>query len=176
MIEYVLSSSQKQIEEIVVLQKQNFPENLSKEERESDGFVTVKHTVEQLLQWQKKQPHILAVSEGKVIGYALCMLAEFKDDVPVLIPMFEKIEASIDSSISYLVMGQVCVDKDFRGKGVFRGLYDKMKASCDSFDWIITEVDTSNIRSMKAHEAVGFKELITYKYEKHIWSLIYLDL
>ena len=174
MIQYVLSSTHEQIEQILALQRQNFPENLSTEEQSSDGFVTVKHSADILLKWQQKQPHILAIANDQVVGYALSMLPNFRNDIPVLVPMFEKIDASKPSNIQYIVMGQVCIHKEFRGKGIFRGLYNKMKVSSTEFDWIITEVDTHNKRSMEAHKAVGFEELISYQQEQQTWSLIYL--
>lgn len=176
MIQYKLSSSSEEIEQILQLQQQNFPNNLSEEDRSRDGFVTVKHTADILLKWQKQQPHVLAISDGKVVGYALSMLPEHRNDIPILVPMFEKIDAKVDSTLRYLVMGQVCIDKAYRGKGIFRGLYDKMKSSCNEFDWIITEVDTANERSLRAHEAVGFQELLTYQQDEQLWSLIYLPI
>jgi ribosomal protein S18 acetylase RimI-like enzyme len=174
MIQYVLSSTPEQIEQILTLQRQNFPENLSTEQQLSEGFVTVKHTADILLKWQEKQPHILAIANNQVVGYALSMLPEFRHDIPVLVPMFEKIDTTKASNYRYVVMGQICIHKAFRGKGIFRGLYNKMKASSDGFDWIVTEVDANNIRSMKAHNAVGFEELMSYQQEQHTWSLIYL--
>ena len=175
MIQYKLSSSAEEIEQILALQQQNFPDKVSKEEQASDGFVTVVHTVDILLKWQKKQPHILAMSDGKVVGYALSMLSEYRNDIPILVPMFEKIDSCIDSNRSYIVMGQICIDKAFRGKGIFRGLYENMKQSCAQFDWIITEVDEKNQRSVHAHKAVGFQELMSYQQDQQTWSLIYLD-
>lgn len=176
MIQYTLSSTEEEVEQVLQLQQQNFPTNLSAEELASDGFVTVKHSTDILLKWQQEQPHVLAKSNSKVVGYALTMLSKHRTDIPVLVPMFEKIDAHIDPSIRYLVMGQICIDKSYRGKGIFRDLYNTMKSSYPQFDWIITEVDTANERSVNAHKAVGFQELITYQQEEQTWSLIYLDL
>lgn len=174
MIEYKETYSSTEIEEIIQLQKDNLFEHVSQEERIQQGFVTVKHSLDQLVRWHKIKPHTIAVAEGNVIGYAISMLQEYRKQVPVLVPMFEKIDQNIDADLKYIVMGQICIHKDYRGKGVFRGLYQKMKEVCADYDWIITEVDTANLRSIKAHQAIGFKELVSYESQNQTWSLIYL--
>lgn len=176
MIEYKSTSSSKEIEEIIQLQQDNLFENVSEEERTQQGFVTVKHSFDQLMLWHENKPHTIAVGEGKVIGYAISMLHEYREEVPVLVPMFEKIDQNISSDLKYIVMGQICIHKDYRGKGIFRGLYQKMQEVCVDYDWIITEVDTTNQRSIKAHKAIGFQELISYESQNQTWSLIYLDI
>ena len=175
MIEYKSTSSPKEIQEIIQLQKDNLFENVSDEERTQEGFVTVKHSFEQLMHWHQNKPHTIAISDGKVIGYAISMLREYREEVPVLVPMFEKIDQNINSDLIYIVMGQICIHKDYRGKGAFRGLYEEMKKLCTDFDWIITEVDRENQRSMNAHKAIGFKELVSYESQNQTWSLIYLE-
>ena len=131
MIEYKSTSSSQEIEEIVQLQQDNLFEHLSKQQRQTQGFVTVKHSVEQLTTWHQIKAHTIAVSEGRVVGYALSMLRDYRKQVPVLVPMFDQIDRNIKPDIDYIVMGQICIHKDFRGKGVFRGLYEKMKASLE---------------------------------------------
>jgi len=74
-------------------------------------------------------------------------------------------------------MGQICVAKSVRGKGVFRGLYSYMAQELkNDFDAIITEVDTKNIRSSNAHKAVGFKVIKNYTSNNQLWEIISLDI
>ncbi|MFH4963619.1 GNAT family N-acetyltransferase [Gaetbulibacter sp. M235] len=114
---------------------------------------------------------------GKIVGYALSMVEDFKDEIGVLKPMFDKIDDNLHSDISYIVMGQICVDKAFRKQGIFRGLYTFMKQQMQGkFDMIVTEVDKLNTRSTEAHFAVGFKALASYKSDNQDWIIIYLDL
>jgi len=125
-------------------------------------------------------PHIVAKHHEKVIGYALCMLQKFKKEIPVLIPMFHEIDKELllkKERINYLVMGQVCIDKAYRKQGVFRGLYHFMKQELNtSFDAVITEVDSANVRSSNAHKAIGFEELKTYTSNGQEWELIVLEI
>lgn len=178
MIQYKLTSTKEELEQILELQQKNIPQNISSQEQQKQGFVTVQHTFEVLEKMHNSQPHIIATYNNRVIGYTLCMLQEFKNDVPVLIPMFNQINKMIPllkNEINYVVMGQVCIDKAYRKKGVFRGLYNFMKQNIsDKYNAIITEVDVKNVRSSNAHKAVGFEVINIYQSNNQDWELILL--
>ena len=112
-----------------------------------------------------------------MVGYTLCMLKEFKEKIEVLCPMFQQIYSCVKNDENYIVMGQVCIDKQFRKQGVFRGLYHFMKQEMSTqYDMIITEVDVVNTRSMNAHFAIGFKTLYSYRSNNQDWKILYLNL
>jgi L-amino acid N-acyltransferase YncA len=73
-------------------------------------------------------------------------------------------------------MGQICIDKDFRKQGIFKGLYQFMVKMVTEYKFtsIITEIDTQNQRSLNAHEAVGFKKLADYPADDKIWRIVIL--
>lgn len=165
-----------ELQQILALQKRNLPDQLSADEREQEGFVTVSHTLELLERMNNRCPHIIAKEKGKVVGYALCMHPFFAGEIEVLKPMFAQIKSLGIPSENYLVMGQICIDKDYRGRGVFRRLYAEMKKVVQPvFGQIITEVDAANNRSLQAHYAIGFKELKAYEVSGRIWHLITLS-
>lgn len=90
----------------------------------SDGFVTVVHTVEILQAMQQQMPHVVARSEGGVLaGYALSMAPSCRGLLPILEPMFARLDARKSRLGRYYVMGQICVAQSFRGSGVFDALY-----------------------------------------------------
>ncbi|WP_242203788.1 GNAT family N-acetyltransferase [Aestuariivivens insulae] len=166
-----------ELNQILELQQSNLPQNLANIEKETEGFVTVTHSFELLKQMNDACPHIIAKYNGKVIGYALCMTTDFKVKIPVLIPMFNEIESVIPKHLSYVIMGQICIDKTARGQGVFRGLYQFMAQELkNDFKAIITEVDIKNTRSLNAHKAVGFKPLKNYTSNSQIWEVIGLNI
>ena len=172
---YKRAESIEELQGILTLQEQNLRENTSEAEKIQEGFVTVQHGMDILKRMNDKSSHIIAKHNEKVIGYALVMLQDFKDDISVLRPMFSEINKTLKNK-SYVTMGQVCVDKNHRGQGVFRGMYQHMKACLQNeFDMLITEVDAKNIRSMNAHTAIGFKRLKTYHALGQNWELIYWD-
>lgn len=176
-ITYHRVHSKEELEAILKLQKANSKVSLSFSEQVSDGFVTVNHSLELLERMNSHCAHIIAKHEGRVVGYALCMLESFRNDIPILIPMFTEIDKVVTTDLRYIVMGQICISKSYRGQGIFRGLYDYMATELQSdFDMIVTEVDTSNIRSSAAHRWVGFKVLDTYRANDHDWELIGLKI
>ena len=164
----------KDLDEILELQRINLPGQLTDEDRKQEGFVTIAHSLELLERMNAVCPHIVARDEGRVVGYALCMHPDFSGEIPILLSMFEMIN-SILADRSYMVMGQVCVDKGYRGKGVFRGLYTAMKEALgDEYELIVTEVDGRNTRSLDAHLAIGFRVIKKYQSDGRDWYLIAL--
>ncbi|MBC8045882.1 MAG: GNAT family N-acetyltransferase [Fimbriimonadaceae bacterium] len=165
--------------QILSLQQKNLPHNISKEEAIEQGFVTVEHTLDILKQMQNAEPSVIAKHNNEVIGYALVMLQQFKTFIPVLAPMFQMID-QIDyngkklSAYHYFVMGQVCIDKNYRGLGIFDKLYFKLKeAYQNKYQLLITEVAKRNQRSIKAHQRVGLKTIHEYSDDRgEVWEIM----
>ena len=181
------AQSAQDIQGILQLQKQNLPRNISAAEAVSQGFVTVDHDFGILNEMNQKYPHIIAKSIGPqenpvVVAYALVMLREFSSKIPVLVPMFERIEKLAYKGTpilpdDYFIMGQVCVDKPYRSLGVFAALYKKMQDLMHThFKYIITEIAETNPRSIRAHEKVGFETLEIYTSKGTEWRIVLLDL
>ncbi|NAS12603.1 GNAT family N-acetyltransferase [Poritiphilus flavus] len=175
-IVYDRAKSGKDLEQILDLQKRNLFANVSEEERQQEGFVTVSHSLDLLEEMNEACPHIIAKHRDTVVAYALCMDPAFSQKIEVLKPMFAEIETVIPAAESYIVMGQICVDKDYRKKGIFRMLYKTMQeATADRYGRIITEVDARNERSLQAHYSVGFSDLKLYQADGRQWCLIQLQ-
>lgn len=177
MIIYTTATTDEELHQILVLQRKNNPQEISSEEKKTEGFVTVQHSFDLLKEMNDASPHVLSKENDIVVGYALCMHPKFRNSIAILKPMFAEIDRVIQPNMSenYVVMGQVCIDKVYRGKGVFRKLYSKMQQVIKpEFSTIITEVVTTNTRSLKAHYKIGFKKLSTYKANGDYWDLIYL--
>ena len=176
MIAYKQAISDTELHQILVLQQANLPKNLTKEEKLKEGFLTVEHSFDLLKEMNNRCRHTIVTHKNKVVGYALSMHPIFCERIPVLKPMFVEINKTISQNHEYLVMGQICIAKSYRGKGLFKGLYTSMRTFMKPmFSKIITEVDTQNIRSINAHSAIGFKELKRYHDGKKEWSLICLE-
>ena len=175
MVVYKQAESLKELEQILDLQQRNLPKNISQEESTKEGFVTVEHTLDLLKSMNDVCGHIIAVDDGQVVGYALCMHPQFANDIEVLRPMFQEIDKTIKGQVNYMAMGQICVAKSHRGQGVFRKLYQTMQEKLpEGFDTIITEVDGKNKRSLAAHTAIGFTTLTIYHSDGKEWHIIML--
>lgn len=164
------SSKREHLEGIVQLQQQNLPHNISKSEAISQGFVTVQHDVDLLHQMNSPYPHFIALSlEDEVAAYALVMLKELRNDIPVLKEMFDIVDivpwgdGKKLGDLNYFVMGQICVGKPHRSKGLFDALYHAMKEEMQrEFEVLVTEIHVNNLRSLAAHQRVGFNLVHTY--------------
>ncbi len=175
MVSIKKAETHNELEQILHLQQENLPAVVSSEEKEKEGFVTVEHGLDILVQMNNSCQHIIAVNSNKVVGYALCMHPKFGNEIPVLMPMFSEIKKQGVTN-GFIVMGQICIDKAFRKQGVFRRLYKTMLDSIKpEFTRIITEVDIINTRSIEAHHAIGFQKISNYKSSNHHWELMKLE-
>jgi ribosomal protein S18 acetylase RimI-like enzyme len=166
-----LAKSDADLEGILVLQRASRPPT-------ADGFVTVQHTLDILRAMHALGPSVVARdATGAVVGYALVMPRETRALIPILEPMFAKLDVLVPSGVRWYVMGQVAVAPSHRGSGVFDAMYAEHRARYrDRFDIVITEVATRNTRSIRAHERVGFTTLEVYRDATDEWALIALRL
>lgn len=168
MIIYTSADSNKDLEGILALQQLNLPINLSSKEIASEGFLTVVHRLADLRSMNAVEKHIVAKEDDKVIAYVLAMTKASQNDIAVLKPMFQTFDSIYFdnrpvSSYNYIVVGQVCVDRKYRGQGVFDKCYETYKEKFQStYDFAITEIATRNSRSINAHRRIGFKQLHRY--------------
>ena len=179
MIKYTTAKTIFDLQQILDLQYANLPTNISQAEFHKEGFVTVKHDLKTLKAMNDVTPHIIAKNGEKIIGYSLSMNKVFKNQLQVLKPMFEQIDAlsfkgHILSEVNYITMGQVCIAKGYRGQGIFGGLYKEMKSRLSQkYPYIITEIDILNKRSLRAHHKVGFQHLHEYhSTDKKHWIIV----
>lgn len=182
MIEYTIADTAADLEGILALQKANMPEFLSREEITSQGFLTVKHNLQLLEKMNTIEQHVIAKVGDKVVAYLLAMTAVSKNEIPVLLPMFDIFDSvsyreKLISSYKYLIVGQVCVDKQYRGMGVLDHCYDFYKNRFkEKYDFAITVIAFSNQRSIHAHLRLGFREIYRYYTDDgKEWSLVIWD-
>ena len=126
-------------------------------------------------------PAIIVKNENKVIAYALVTPIEARSFHPDLEKMFrslEQVQYKGKSLFSYrfYCMGQICIAKEYRGMGLVNSLYQKHKEIYSpSYEFILTEISTNNIRSIKAHEKIGFITIYSYKDNMDEWNVVIWD-
>ena len=182
MINYKTASTQKELEGILLLQKENLAYGLTEEELKSQGFVTVNHNYAQLQKLNDIENHIIAIDDEKVIGYVLAMTQQSKFELPILIPMFDifstiMYENKIITDHNFIVVGQVCISKNYRGKSIFKRCYQEYKNYYQTkYDFAITEIASTNLRSLSAHKKIGFDVIHTYESpDKTVWIIVLWD-
>ena len=175
------ASTKQDFEQILELQRQNLYTLISKEDQEKQGFVFAEHTIELLETLAIDLPQVIAIHHGKVIGYNLSMSASMKEVLPSITPMFHAFETCNFNNkplkdFRYIVGGQVCVDKDFRGHGLLGQLYCETKRLVSrDYEACVTEISVRNSISLKAHQKLGFEVIGTYHDGIEQWNIVAWD-
>jgi len=182
MITYAISKTDKDLAGILDLQKQNLAQRLTQNEIESQGFVTVNHTLEDLRKLSSYEQHLIIKDDDTIVGYLLAMTKNSKRDIPILIPMFDifnkiRYKQKLVSEYNYLVVGQVCIAKNYRGRGLLDECYKAYKKQFkEKYDFAITEIALTNQRSINAHRRIGFSEIHRYTDMNNTeWSVVVWD-
>jgi hypothetical protein len=187
------ASSDEDLQRILYLQANNLPKNISQEEAQSEGFVTVEHDFDLLKRMNSPHPHVVArdALTAQVIGYVLVMLPTFRTDIPVAAPMVDQIEQVVyqgqrlkssnidknDNKDMFVLVGQLCVEKAYRGLGVSAAMYREYQCRMEPhFHHVVAVVSSRNVRSMRAHEKVGFQVVRRYgaSQDGHDWVILLL--
>jgi ribosomal protein S18 acetylase RimI-like enzyme len=182
MITFTTANSKSDLDGILTLQKANLAQDLTPDEIQTQGFVTVNHTFDLLSKLNDHEKHVIAKDNEKVIGYVLAMTKHSRYDIPILIPMFEAFDKIVYrnkpvSDQNYIIVGQVCVDRKYRGQGIFDKTYSAYRDHYgNKYDFAITEIAETNTRSLNAHKRIGFQEINTYSApDKTVWIVVAWD-
>ena len=181
MLNATLVTTTEELLQVHQLNQQNIKHNVDSGERAREGFVSWLYPVQLLMQMHELAPSVIVKDGNDVIGYALTTLKEAGSFHPDLVTMFRNLEAMKykDRSLfsyRFYCMGQICVAKEYRGKGIVGMLYQKHKDIYSAgYDFILTEISTSNYRSIKAHKKIGFTPVYTYKDAMDEWVVVIWD-
>lgn len=176
-------SSVEEIRMIKALQEANLGRNLSSEDSEREGFVTAEYTVEFLEILHQYCPSIIAKNcVGEVVGYALVVTRDVYGRHDLLTNLIDEIftieyKGRPLKGINFVLVGQLCVAKGYRGRGLVPRMYNFFKEAlkANNYDCALTDVAESNPRSLKAHHKSGFSTLKTFVYEGNVWHIVILD-
>ena len=165
------------------LQSLNTMEVLSSEDRISEGFVTCIYDIRMLRTMCGDWKHVLAWDDQVLSGYALCMLGSTIESYPILQTMVEQFKVQrwrnrLVIDCNFVVVGQVCVAKGHRKQGVLQAMYAQFQEQFkETFELLITEIDSKNIPSLRAHLRFGFEEIIRYKERNgRTWVIVGFEL
>jgi hypothetical protein len=181
MLNATVAGSITDLQQIYSLNQRYLKKNLTPAEMDAEGFLSWLYSPELLEQMHTLAPSIVVKDGEKVIGYALVTLQEARSFHQDLEQMFLHLEPVLYkgrplSSYHYYWMGQICVATGYRGMGVVDMLYKKHREIYGGrFDFLLTEISTSNPRSQKAHEKTGFKTIHTYRDKMDQWNVVVWD-
>lgn len=163
------------------LNKRNLRSKERAKEQSQEGFVSWLYSIDLLKKMHELAPSIVVKDEDKIAGYALVALQEmvpFHRDLETLFTHLQQVryQGGPLSRFDFYCMGQICVDKKYRGMGLVDMLYQKHKdVYRNRYQMLVTEISTSNVRSQKAHEKTGFKTIYTYRDQMDEWNVVLWD-
>jgi predicted GNAT superfamily acetyltransferase len=141
---------------VLNLQTANFIANLSEAERRQ-GFLSAQFSAAQTEQIAQDLGTIVALADGHLAGFLCALRKEFDTGSPVIARMLESFDRMsfhgqpLSSFTSY-IYGPVCIAREYRGRGLLRGLYEAQKRSLTGkFEMGVAFVSRSNPHSLQAH-------------------------
>lgn len=178
MIEVKLVSAEDEIEQIKSLQEMNLRQHLTDEEAASQGFLTASYSIDYLKEMNAAFPSVIAKDKETVVGYAMITTKEVREGHDLLKDLFENIdrcqyEGKQLRNTNYVVVGQLCVAKAYRGLNLVKKMYDFFAdAVKNEHPYMVTDVDCDNHRSLKAHTNAGFQVIDYLIYGGKKWDIV----
>jgi L-amino acid N-acyltransferase YncA len=122
---------------------------------------------------------IVVATVGDALAAFFCLSTfEVNKDAPIVLAMRESMRsASLGQrpldSYSFVVAGPICIDKQYRGTGLFERLYEFAASHFASrFDLAVAFIASENHRSLKAHEKVGMIPVAQFEYRDNAYDLV----
>jgi len=139
--------------------------------------VTAQYSPEFLAELHSHCPSVVAKVGDAVVGYVIAATRAINVKHKVLRAMYEAITThEAAEGFNFVLCGQLCVDKPFRGRGLAIDLYKWFRKELESeFDGVITDISVYNPRSLKAHHKVGFQTIGQMTFESSQWDLVMWD-
>ena len=181
MITIKLVSEESELEGISQLQKLNHYQYIDKPEALSQGYVSAEYPINFLKEMHHAHPSVIAKHGKAVIGYALVSPKSIRHSHALLGELFDVVDTvnfkgTLLKDSNYVAVGQLCVAKEFRGKGISKLLYNHFKENLSNkFDYCITDVATNNAPSLKAHLSTGFEIVDSQVYGGIHWHIVLWD-
>lgn len=171
------------IDDVLALQERYLFRNLSEIERK-EGFVTTPFTVSQIEEIILQNGLILAVNENDVIiAYAFAGSWEYFEQWDLfkhMISRFPKMsfngsKITTENSFQY---GPVCIDKEYRGKGVLNLIFEEMRLEfLKKYPISITFINKINAISEKVHtKKLGWEKLGEFEFNNNTYIELAFDM
>lgn len=170
-----------ELQQIHQLNRKNLKSNVSLLEQQQEGFVTWAYPLDLLEKMHELAPSVIIKDKDAVVGYALTALNKarvFHKELDSFLHSLEGIKYKMKplSAYNFYCMGQICIDKEYRGRGLVNALYQKHKELYgNKYDFILTEISPRNERSLNAHTKIGFTPIHRFSDDHGEWDIVVWD-
>jgi hypothetical protein len=156
---------------ILTLQEPNLVSNMT-EAQKVNGFVTTPLTVPMLERMIGERGVFVGENEiGQIVAYVIAGDWDFYRQWPIFDYMvsrfptlnFQGREITVQNSFQY---GPICIDHQYRGTGLMKTIFETMRLELvKRYPISITFINQTNIRSMKAHQKIGWELVDEFSFE-----------
>lgn len=168
---------------ILSLQEKNLFSNLTTEEREF-GFVTTPFTKIQIQEIIKQNGIFVAENnENIIIAYAFAGSWKYFEQWDIfnyMVSRFPKLSfnGAIISTENSFQYGPVCIDKNYRGKGVLNLIFEEMRIQFSKrYPISITFINKVNVISEKAHtKKLGWRIIDEFNFNNNTYIGLAFDM
>jgi hypothetical protein len=164
--------------EIVRLQRANYIANLTAEERR-EGFLSAEFNLDQVAAIASDLGIAIVTMDDDLAGCLCAIRREFDHGSPVVERMLESYDQSKFrgkplSAFNSYVYGPVCIARQYRRRGLLRGLYQFQKKDlAGQFEIGVALVSHSNPRSMQAHvEGLGMAVAGEFELSGNLFAIL----
>jgi len=176
-------ATEKDLSLVIKLQRANHYKSISDQDKTKEGFVSVETSLSTLKTIRKEIGVVVADLHGKIIGYEFPISLDQAKKIDLLKPFLTKIlELNYGGKklLEYqlVIEGQICVDKNYKGKGIAEKLHKKfVELLKNKFDLMVTEISDQNPRSLYVHKnKLGLQIINEYTAEGKNWYVLIRDL
>lgn len=164
--------------EIVRLQRANYIANLTAEERR-EGFLSAEFSLDQVAAIASDLGIAIVTMDDALAGCLCGIRREFDHGSPVVEKMLESYDQAWFqgkplSAFNSYIYGPVCIARQYRRRGLLRGLYDfQNKDLAGQFEVGVALVSHSNPHSMQAHvEGLGMTEAGEFELNGNLFAIL----
>ncbi len=118
--------------------------------------------------------------QGRVIGYLIPLSWYHALQIPPFMHFLRALETvSLQGkplmSHRYQIFGQLAIAREYRGLNLMRPLHDFLKGRLQPADYLVTEINAQNTRSLHACAKIGWRSVQTYQHRAQLWHIVILD-
>jgi hypothetical protein len=164
--------------EIVQLQRANYIANITAEERR-EGFLSAEFSLDQVAAIASDLGIAIVTIDDDLAGCLCGIRREFNHGSPVVEKMLESyVNAVFEdkplSAFNSYIYGPVCIARQYRRRGLLRGLYEFQKKDLAGlFELGVALVSHSNPHSMQAHvEGLGMTEAGEFELNGNLFAIL----
>ena len=164
--------------EIVRLQRANYIANLTAEERR-EGFLSAEFSLDQVAAIASDLGIAIVTMDDALAGCLCGIRREFDHGSPVVEKMLESYDQAWFqgkplSAFNSYIYGPVCIARQYRRRGLLRGLYDfQNKDLAGQFEVGVALVSHSNPHSLQAHvEGLGMTEAGEFELNGNLFAIL----